>query len=131
VSSSSHKTASFEKGTNFNARDAPLAKKTPTKDTASKRNDCVVKICLKVLHGINDVQETVLVMLGHCLAILHKRDKKACFVNTKKTLKAYKATNFPCNFMDFCGNWGKWDELVHAFLDTIPSGKSCSFMGSF
>ncbi len=79
----------------------------------------------------HDVQETVLGMLDHCLAILYKWDKKACFVNKKKTLKAYKATDFPCNFMDFYKNWGKWDESVHAFLNTILSGKSRSFTGLF
>ncbi len=67
----------------------------------------MVKICLKVLHGISDVQETVLGMLDHFLAIIHKRDKKACFVNKKRTLEAYKVTNLPLDFTDFYGNWGK------------------------
>jgi hypothetical protein len=97
VFGSARKAASLGEGTSFNVRDSPPVKKTPTKDTARKRNECLVKICLKVLHGINDVQETVLCMLDHCLAIRHKWDKKARFVNKKKTLEAYKAIDFPCN----------------------------------
>jgi hypothetical protein len=42
--------------------------------------------------------------MDHCLAILHKWDEKACFVNRKKTLEAYKATNVPCNFAYFYNN---------------------------
>ncbi len=45
----------------------------------------MVKVHLKALHSVNDVQETVLGMLDHCLAILHEQDKKACFINKKQT----------------------------------------------
>jgi hypothetical protein len=131
VSGIACKAESFVEGTNFNARDAPLEKKTPTKDSASKRNKCMVKVHLKVLHSMNNVQKTVLGMLDHCLAILHKQDKKACFVNKKRTLEAYKATDFPWDFTDFYNKWGKWDESVQVFLNTNLSGKSFSFTGSF
>jgi hypothetical protein len=122
--------ALFTEGTNFAAKDA-LAKKTPTKDTSAKVNDCVVKVKLKILHGVNNIQELVLGMMDHCLTILHKHDTRACFLDKKKSLKAYKATDFPRDFTNFYNNWGKWDEMVRAFLNTIPADKSGSFMGSF
>jgi hypothetical protein len=124
------KGASFAEGTNFAAKDAP-AKKTPAKDTNTKINDCVVKIKLKILHGVNDVQETVIRMMDHCFTILHECNKRACFLNKKKSLEAHKATDFPRDFTDFYDDWGKWDESVQAFLNTIPADKSRSFMGSF
>ncbi len=79
-------------GTNFATREAPPVTKTPTKDTTAKINNCMVKLWLKILHGANDVQETVLDMIDHCLTILHKQDKRARFVNKKKSLEAYKVT---------------------------------------
>jgi hypothetical protein len=124
------KGASFAEGTIFGAKDAP-AKKTPAKDTHAKINDCVVKIKLKILHGVNDVQKMVIRIMDHCLTILHKRDERACFLNKKKLLKAHKATDFPRNFTDFYDDSGKWDKLVRAFLNTIPADKSRSFMGYF
>jgi hypothetical protein len=122
--------ASFAEGTNFAAKDAS-AKKTPAKDTSAKVNNCVVKIKLEILHGVNDVKETVLGMMDHCLTILHKRNKRAGFLNKKKSLKAYKATDFPRDFTDLYDDWGKWDKLVRAFLNTIPADKSHSFTGFF
>ncbi len=70
-------------------------------------------------------------MMDHGLTILHKRNKRACFLNKKKLLKAHKATDFPRDFTDFHDDWGKWDKLVRAFPNTIPADKSRSFMGSF
>jgi hypothetical protein len=70
-------------------------------------------------------------MIDHCLTSLHKQDKRACFVNKKSLLEAYKVTDFPRDFTDFYNNWGKWNEPVRAFLNTIPANKSCSFTGSF
>jgi hypothetical protein len=69
----------------------PPVKKTPAKEAATKFNDCVV----------NNVQEMVLGMMDHCLSILHERNKKAHFVNKKKSLEAYKVTDFPRDFTDF------------------------------
>jgi hypothetical protein len=63
--------------------------------------------------------------MAHCLSILHEHNKKACFVNKKKSLEAYKATDFPCNFTDFYGKWGKWDKTVHPFL-TLFQQTSCN-----
>ncbi len=63
-------------------------------------NECVVKIKLKILHGVNDVQETVIGMMDHCLTILHEHNKRACFLNKKKLLEAHKATDFPRDFTD-------------------------------
>jgi hypothetical protein len=105
----------------------PPVKKTPAKEAATKLNDCVVKLQLNIFHGVNNVQEMVLGMMGHCLSILHERDKKACFVNKKKSLEAYKATDFPHDFTDFYNKWGKWDEMVRAFLNAIPADKLRSF----
>jgi hypothetical protein len=124
------KGTSFAEGTNFVAKDAPT-KKTPAKDMNTKINDCVVKIKLKILHGVNDVQETVIGMMDHCLTILHECNKRACFLNKKKSHEANKAADFPRDFTDFYDNWGKWDESVRAFLNTIPADKSRSFTGSF
>jgi hypothetical protein len=76
-----HKAASFAADTNFATREMPLVKKTPAKEAATKLNDCVVKLQLKIFHGVNNVQETVLEMMDHCLSILHEHDKKAYFVN--------------------------------------------------
>jgi hypothetical protein len=70
-------------------------------------------------------------MMDHCLTILHKRNKRACFLNKKKLLKAYKAMDLPRDFTDFYNDWGKWDKMVRAFLNTIPADKSRSFTGSF
>jgi hypothetical protein len=70
-------------------------------------------------------------MMDHCLSILHERNKKACFVNKKKSLEAYKATDFPRDFTDFYNKWGIQDEMVHTFLNTIPADKLRSFTGSF
>jgi hypothetical protein len=70
-------------------------------------------------------------MMDYSLSILHERNKKAHFVNKKKSLEAYKAMDFPCNFTDFYNKWGKWDETVRAFLNTIPADKLTSFTGSF
>jgi hypothetical protein len=67
-------------------------------------------------------------MIDHCLSILHECNKKARFVYEKKLLEAY---NFPHNFTDFYDDWGKWDETVRAFLNTILADKSRSFTGSF
>ncbi len=70
-------------------------------------------------------------MMDHCLFILHERDKKARFMNKKKSLEAYKATDFPCNFTDFYNRWGKWDEMVRTSLNAFLADKLRSFTGSF
>ena len=90
----------------------------------------MVKLQLKIFHGTNDVQEMVLGMMDHCLSILHECNKKACFVNKKKSLEAYKAMDFPHNFTDFYNKWGKRDETVLAFFNTILADKLRSFTGS-
>jgi hypothetical protein len=70
-------------------------------------------------------------MMDHCLSILHECNKKAGFMNKKKSLEAYKEMDFPRNFTDFYDEWGKWDKMVRAFLNTIPADKLQSFTGSF
>jgi hypothetical protein len=122
--------AKFALGTNFKARLATMtARQTPGKDdSVGFTQDSVVKVRFKIFH--EDVQEAVTGMLDHCLAILHKRDKSACFLNGKKTLEAHKATHFPRDITDFYHNWVKWDEPIKSFLNTIPVNKS-RFAGSF
>jgi hypothetical protein len=66
-------------------------------------------------------------MMDHCLSILHEHNKKACFMNKKKSFDTYKVSDFPRNFTDFYDNLGKWDEMVRAFLNTIPADKLRSF----
>jgi hypothetical protein len=122
---------SFAADANFTTRETAPVKKTPAKEAATKVNECVVELQLKIFYGANDVQETVLGMMDHCLSILYEPNKKACFMNKKKSLEAYKATDYPLNFTDFYNKWGKWDETVHAFLNTILADKSRSFKGSF
>ncbi len=107
------------------------ARKTPGKEGAALAQESVVKVCLKIFHSVGDVQEAVTGMLDHCLAILHERDKTACFLNGKKTLEAHKATYFPRDFTDFYDDWGKWDKPIDSFLNTIPVNKSCLFAGLF
>jgi hypothetical protein len=110
-----------------------VACKTPGKEGVALVlvQESVVKVHLKIFHGVGDVQEAMMGMLDHCLAILHERDKMACFLNGKKTLEAHKATDFLRDFTDFYDNWGKWDQPIKSFLDTIPVNKSHSFAGSF
>ena len=93
--------------------------------------ECVVKGQLKITQGATNVQQIVLGLIDHCLAVLHKRDKMACFVNGAKTLQAYKAMDFPRDFIYFHNSWGKYDELVFSFINTLPQGKGKPFTGSF
>jgi hypothetical protein len=130
---STGKRSLFALDTDFKERKAPrAAPKTPGKEENSGDiQGCMVKVRLKIFHGVGDVQEAVTGMMDHCLAILHKHNKKACFVNRKKTLEAYKATDFPRNFTDFYNDQGIWDKLFKSFLNTIPVDKSHSFTGLF
>ncbi len=114
----------FVADTNFATREIPPVKKTPAKEAATKLKDCVVKLRLKIFHSVNNIQELVLGIMDYCLSILHEHDKKARFVNKKKSLEAYKVTDLPCDFTDFYDKWGEWDETVRAFLNTIPAEKS-------
>jgi hypothetical protein len=70
-------------------------------------------------------------MINHFLSILHKRDKKACYLNRKKSLEASIATNFLKDFTNFYDNWGVWDERIKAFANNIPANKSRSFLVLF
>jgi hypothetical protein len=93
--------------------------------------EVVTQICIKILPGAEDIQETVLGLMHHCLTVLKERDKTACFVNSKKSLTAHKLTDFPRDFTDFHDDWGIWDEQMKSFLNTIPAGRERSFTGSF
>jgi hypothetical protein len=55
----------------------------------------------------------------------------ACFVNGAETLQAYNSMDFPRDFIYFHNSWGKYDELVFSFINTLPQGKGKPFTGSF
>ncbi len=76
---------------------------TPAKvqDGVEEMKECVVQICIKIHAGVEDIQETTLGLMHHCLTILHEWDKTVCFVNVAKSLEAKKLTDFPRDFTDF------------------------------
>jgi hypothetical protein len=92
------KGAKFAEGTQF-VEKVSAAKKTPGKD--AKTNDCIVRIKIKLTGGHKDIPESIMGMINHSLSILHKWEKKACYLNRKKSLEASKATNFPKDFTNF------------------------------
>jgi hypothetical protein len=87
----------FAADTNFKEKEGQPAKMTPPKaqDGVEEMKECMVQICIKIHAGAEDIQETTLGLMHHCLTILHKWDKMACFVNVAKSLEAKKLTDFP------------------------------------
>ncbi len=63
---------------------------TPAKvqDTIEEMKECVAQLCIKIHAGAEDIQETVLGLMLHCLSNPHEQDKMACFVNAAKSLEA-------------------------------------------
>jgi hypothetical protein len=96
--------ATFAAETVFHERSA-----TPTEGdaSASKTNDCVVRIRFKLQPC--DVQETLIGLLAHCLSVLQERDKSACILNRRKTLEAKRVSDLPRDFTDFYDEWGLWE----------------------
>jgi hypothetical protein len=131
--SSNRRGATFAVDTNFKEREAQVAKRTPGKGTTldDKLKECVAQIHIKILPGAEDIQETVLGLMQHCLRILQERDDTACFLNAAKSLVAKKLTDFPRDFTDFHNDWRLWDEPMKSFLNTVPKGKGRSFKGWF
>jgi len=125
--------ATFAADTNFKEREGQPTKMTPAKaqDGIEEMKECVAQLRIKIHAGAEDIQETVLGLMLHCLSIFHERDKTACFVNTAKSLEAKKLTDLPQDFTDFHNDWGKWDEPMKSFLSTMPKDKGRSFTGSF
>jgi hypothetical protein len=125
--------ATFAADTNFKKREAQAANKTPGKETTSvdEPKECVTQIRIKILPGAEDIQETVLGLMHHCLTILQERDDTACFLNAAKSLAAKKLTDFPRDFTYFHNDWGIWDEPMKSFLNTMPKEKGRSFTGLF
>jgi hypothetical protein len=80
---SNRRGATFAVDTNFKEREAQVAKRTPGKGTTldDKLKECVAQIHIKILPGAEDIQETVLGLMQHCLTILQERDDTACFLN--------------------------------------------------
>ncbi len=103
-----------------------MAKRTQGKGTTldDELKECVAQIRIKILPGAEDIQETVLGLMQHCLTILQERDDTSCFLNAAKSLVAKKLTDFPRDFTDFHDDWGVWGK-------PIPKGKGRSFMGLF
>ncbi len=127
---SGRKGAKFAEGTQFHEKvSTGGAKKTPGKE--GKMNNCIVRIKLKLMGRHKDIPASIMGMINHSLSILQERDKKACYLNRKKSLEASKATDFPKDFTDFFDDWGIWDEHIKAFANNIPMDKSRSFSVSF
>jgi hypothetical protein len=66
---------------------------------ASKHHECVVRMRFNLQPC--DVQESLVGLLAHCLAVLQERDKSACILNRQKSLEAKRVSDLPRDFMDF------------------------------
>ena len=101
---SNRRGTTFATNTNFKEREKAAAATTPGPGKATEEDELkevVAQIRIKILPGAEDIQETVLGLMHHCLSVLKERDKTACFVNSKKSLTAHKLTDFPRDFTDF------------------------------
>jgi hypothetical protein len=79
-----------------------MAAKILGKDTMM--NNCIIRLKIKLTGGHNDSPESIMGMINLSLSILHEQDKKACYLNKKKSLEASKATDFPKDITDFYDN---------------------------
>ncbi len=120
---------SFARGTVFNKKPPP--DKDGAEKKTTKNHKCVVRLWFKVLHGSTDVQEIMVGLLDYCLMTLQEQDKTACILNRKKTLKAQRVGELPCNFTNFDDDWGMWDEDIKMFLNTIREKGQQAFIASF
>ena len=120
------KGATFAAETIFHERSS-----TPTEGikAAAGTQDCVV--CMRFKLQPCDVQETLIGLLAHCLAVLHERDKAACILNRKKLLEAKRVSDLPRDFTDFYDEWGLWDKDIKMFLNTIKKKGQRSFTALF
>ena len=124
----------FAKSTNFRVKEKAAAATPGKAEKATKEDELrevVAQVRIKILPGAEDIQETVLGLMHHCLTVLKERDKTACFVNANKSLTAHKLTDFPKDFTYYHDNWGVWEEPMKSFLNTMPAGRGRSFTGSF
>jgi hypothetical protein len=94
-------------------------------------NNCIIRLKIKLMGGHKDIPESSMGMINLSLSILHERDKKACYLNRKKSLEASKATDFPKDFTDIYDDWGVWDKRIKAFANNIPADKSRLFSALF
>jgi hypothetical protein len=89
--SSSRKDATFAVGTNFKEWKVPAVKTTPAKEVEKTvmMKECIAWVRVKILAGAADIQETVMGLLSHCLAILEEHDKNGvlhkCGQNSQST----------------------------------------------
>ena len=70
-------------------------------------------------------------LLDYCLVTLQERDKHARLLSRNKKEEAFRAKDLPQDFTNFYDEWGLWDNRTQSFLNTIPEGKSRSFLASF
>jgi hypothetical protein len=96
---------------------------------ASKHHKCVVHMRFKLQPC--DIQETLVGLLAHCLAVLQERDKLACILNRQKSLEAKGVSDLPRDFMGFYDEWGLWEEDIKMFLNTIKDKGQRSFTALF
>jgi hypothetical protein len=123
--------ANFAEGTQFNEKQHKPVKKTPRKQGESELFTSVIRIKIKLFHGVPEVQAAIIALLDYCLTTLQERDKHAQLLSRNKNKEAFRAKDFPQDFTDFYDEWGLWDDRTQSFLNTIPEGKSRSFSASF
>jgi hypothetical protein len=123
--------AIFAEGTHFNKKPGKLLKKTRGKANSSTLLTSVIRIKIKLSHGVTEVRGAITALLDHCLITLQERDKRAHLLSQDKSEEAFWAKDLPQDFTDFYNKWGLWEERMQAFLNTIPKGKSQAFLASF
>jgi hypothetical protein len=123
--------AVIAEGTQFNDKQSKPAKKTPGTINMSNLFTSVIRIKIKLFHGVLEVQIAIMALLDYCLTTLQERDKHARLLRHNKMEEAFKAKDLPQDFTDFYDKWGLWDKQTQTFLNTTPEGKSRSFSASF
>jgi hypothetical protein len=66
----------FAAGTQFNKKQSKPAKKTPGKLDLTLFTS-VIRIKIKLFHGVPEVQAEIMALLDYCLSTLQERDKHA------------------------------------------------------
>jgi hypothetical protein len=120
--------AVFGEGTHFNDKPGKPLKKTPGKATSSTLITSVIRIKIKLLHRITEMQGAIMALLDHCLINLQEKDKSAHLLSGDNSEEAFRANDLSKDFTDFYNKWGLWEERTQAFLNTIPKGKSRAFL---
>jgi hypothetical protein len=61
-------------------------------------NNCIIRLKIKLTGGPEDIPESIMGMINLSLSILNEQDKKACYLNRKKSLKPL---TFPRTLLTF------------------------------